>query len=138
MTGVTAPRDAAASFRRVTLEEAVERLNGVIRLMDGMRFEQVEIGTGSLVAGADRGRDLVRLVYFDAAGRRVVLDQQRVTAPANGGAISADLGIRPGDTLTSVAPGGETQVRWIDGTFWLSLSGNLPPGELRSLIERVR
>jgi hypothetical protein len=30
------------------------------------------------------------------------------------------------------------RVRWIDRTFWLSLSGALPPDELRRLVERVR
>ena len=138
VTGVTAAQDAAATFRRATLEEAVARLNGAVRLMDGMRFEQVEIGPGALVTGADRSRDLVRLVYFDAAGHRLVLDQQRVTPAANGGPIPPDFGMHPGDTLTSVAPGGEIRVRWIDGTFWLSLSGHLPPAELRGLVDRVR
>lgn len=138
VTGVAAAQDAAATFRRATLEEAVARLNGAVRLMDGMRFEQVEIGPGSLVTGADPSRDLVRLVYVDAAGQRLVLDQQRVTPAANGGPIPPDFGMRPGDTLTSVAPGGEIRVRWFDGTFWLSLSGHLPPEELRSLLDRVR
>jgi anti-sigma factor RsiW len=138
VTGVAAPRDALVTFRRVTLEEAVARLNGVIRLMDGMRFEQVELGPGLLVPGADRGRDLVRLIYFDSAGRRLLLDQQRITLPTAGGIVSSDIGMGRNDTLTTAVPGGETRLRWIEGTFWLSLSGNLPPDELRQLIRRVR
>jgi hypothetical protein len=116
----------------------VARLNGVIRLMDGRRFAQVQLGPGSLVPGADRARDLVRLTYVDSGGRRLVLDQQRIPAAASGGVVSSDIGMRPGDTLTTTMPGGGVRVRWISGTFWLSLSGNLPPDELRRLTERVR
>ena len=136
--GVAAPHPAAPAFRRVTLEQAVARLNGVIRLIDGRRFGQVQLGPGSLVPGADRARDLVRLTYVDSAGRRLVLDQQRVTIAASGGVVSSDIDMRPGDTLTTAAPGGGARVRWISGTFWLSLSGNVPPDELRKLAERVR
>jgi len=138
VAGVAAPRPAPVAFRRVTLEEAVARLNGVIRLMDGMRIVQVQLGLGSLVPGADRSLDLVRLTYADGAGRRLVLDQQRIAIPATGGGISPDLGMRVGDTLTTATPNGGARVRWISGTFWLSLAGNLPPDELRRLSERVR
>jgi len=136
--GLAAPSPAAAAFRRVSLEEAVARLDGVIRLMDGRRFVQVQLGPGSLVPGADRARQLVRLTYVDSTGHRLVLDQQRITIAASGGVVSSDIGMRPGDTLTTSAPGGGVRVRWISGTFWLSLSGNVPPDELRRLAERVR
>jgi hypothetical protein len=138
VSGVVAPRESTTAFRRVTLEEAVARLDGVIRLMDGMRFVHVELGPGSLVPGADRNRQLVRLLYHDAAGRQLVLDQQRITIPAGGGVVSPDIGMRPGDTLTTSTPEGEVRVRWISGSFWLSLTGNLPLDELRRLTERVR
>jgi len=128
----------AATFRRATLEQAVARLDGVVRLIDGMRFQQVEIGPGSLIAGADRGRDVVRLIYAGAPGPRLTLDQQRITLPAGGGIVSADIGMRPGDTLTTATPQGAVRVRWISGTFWLSLTGSLPPDSLRRLTERVR
>jgi hypothetical protein len=90
------------------------------------------------VPGADRGSQLVRLVYYDSAGVRLVLDQQRITPPAGGGVVSPDIGMRPGDTLTTATPEGEVRVRWISGTFWLSLTGNLPTDELRRLTQRVR
>jgi anti-sigma factor RsiW len=136
--GLAAPSPAPVAFRRVTLEEAVARLNGVIRLMDGRRFVQVQLGPGSLVPGADRARELVRLTYVDSAGRRLVLDQQRIAVPAAGGVVSPDIGMGPGDTLTTAVPGGGVRVRWISGTFWLSLTGDVPPEELRRLMERVR
>jgi anti-sigma factor RsiW len=138
VSGLAAPGPAPAAFRRVTLEEAVARLNGVIRLMDGRRFVQVQLGPGSLVPGADRARDLVRLTYVDSAGRQLVLDQQRIAIPAAGGFVSSDIGMRSGDTLTTTTPDGGVRVRWISGTFWLSLTGNVPPDELRRLMERVR
>jgi hypothetical protein len=103
-----------------------------------MRVEQVEVGPARLAPGADRGREVVRLVYFDAAGRRLELDEQRDTVPPDGGIVSPDIGMRPGDTLTSTTAAGPVRVRWIDRTFWLSLSGALPPDELRRLVERVR
>jgi hypothetical protein len=135
---VAAPSAPVPAFHRVALEEAVAHLNGVIRLMDGMRFVEVELGSGNLVPGADRDRELVRLVYYDSTGRRLVLDQQRVSVPALGGVVSPDIGMRPGDTLTTATPEGEVRVRWISGTFWLSLTGNLPPDELKRMTERVR
>ena len=138
VTGVTAPGGVSSTFRRVALEEAVAHLGGVIRLMDGMHFDAVEVGPGTLVPGADRGRDVVRLIYVDSAGRRLVLDQQRVTLPAAGGVVSLDVGMRAGDVLTTAMPDGGVRVRWIDGTFWLSLTANVPPDELRRLTERVR
>jgi hypothetical protein len=134
-----------STFRRATLEEAVARLHGSIRLIDGMRAEQVEVGPGALVAGADRSRDVVRVVYFDPAGREIRLDQQRIGAPADAVsgarelAETSDLGMSERDTLTTAAPGGQIRLRWIDrGTFWLSLTGTLPPDSLRRLVARVR
>jgi hypothetical protein len=98
----------------------------------------VEVGPGYLVPGADRDHDVVRLVYEDSAGHRLVLDQQRVTVPAVGDVVSSDIGMRVGEVLTTATPEGSVRVRWIDGTFWLSLTAHLPPDELRRLTERVR
>jgi hypothetical protein len=103
-----------------------------------MRFAQIELGPGRLVPGADRNRNLVRLVYIDPAGRRLQLDQQRVGRSSGAQPVSPDIGMGTGDTLMTAAPGGEVRVRWVDRTFWLSLTGNLPPDSLRKLIERVR
>lgn len=142
VTGVAAPRGPLSAFRRATLEEAVARLDGTIRLIDGLSAEQVEVGPGRLVPGADRGSDLVRVIYYAPGGLRLELDQQRLGAwaPAGGrrGFLSSDVGMRPGDTLTTAAPNGQVRVRWIDRTFWMSLTGNLPPDSLRRLVERVR
>lgn len=138
VTGVAAPRGPLAAFRRATLEEAVGRLDGTIQLIDGLSAERVEVGPGRLVPGADRSRDLVRVIYYQPGGVRLQLDQQRVgTSAGVHGALSADVGMGSGDTLTTAAPNGQVRVRWIDGAFWLSLTGNLPPDSLRRLVARV-
>ena len=142
--GVTAAGGAAANgFRTVTLEEAVSRLRGAIRLVDGVPIERVMVGPGSLVAGADSGRDVVRVTIV-ADGAPVVLDQQRLdpptaSAPGDSAATPSFAGLAVGDTLFTVAPDGQRRARWLDGLgFWLSLSGRLPADSLRQLIERVR
>jgi hypothetical protein len=117
------PSDAGRpAFRRATLLEAVNRLHGAIRLMDGMRSNGVWVGPGSLVASASRDHDVVRILYR-SGGQKVTLDQQRL-----GGAAS-----RP-DTVFSTAPSGENSMRWEDaGGFWLSLAARLPPDSLQRL-----
>ena len=72
-----------AAFRPAELEEAVARLGGSIRLIDGMRIDHVEVGPGWRVAGAAPSRDVVRIVYVDDQGHRVVLEQQRIAQSAD-------------------------------------------------------
>jgi len=130
------------SFRRAALEEAVARLGGSLRLIDGMRIDHVEVGPGSRVSGAARNLDVVRIVYVDDQGRRVVLDQQRLAQPADSSAAErqgADVGMGYGDTLTTEAPDGQVRVRWVDRErFWLSLTASLAPDTARALVGRVR
>lgn len=149
--GGAAPRGAVAAlpatsrdtFHRASLEEAVARLQGTIRLIDGMRSDHVEIGSGRQVPGADSGREVVRVVYGEA-GRELVLDQQRlpgsVGAPAEERAAHRPgAGMGPGDTLLTTAPDGRRRLRWRErGGFWLSLTGRVPADSLRRLAGRVR
>lgn len=121
-------------FTRITMEEAVRTLSGSIRQIDGMTPISIEAGGGRLVAGADASREVVRVNYTDQFGRRFTLDQQ-LAEPRAGPAFN---GIMPGDTLVAPAAGGGSRVRWLDGKFWLSLSGPLPGGEIRALVGRVR
>jgi Putative zinc-finger len=130
------------TFRRATLEEAVDRLRGAIRLIDGMQSTRVEVGPGALVPGASREREVVR-VFYDDAGRQVLLDQQRVggVVSAAGAAAAPDsvsTGMSPGDTLLTATPGGELRMRWVDRQgFWVSLTAPLPVDSLRRLAARV-
>ncbi len=139
----TAREEVLTSFRRITLDQAARRLSGAIRLIDGRPWDHVEVGPGRLVPGSDRLHDVVRVFYFDDRGRPLILDQQRIPAPADtaGEARAAigTLGMAPGDTLVTTAPSGLTRIRWLDRKyFWLSLSGNMPADSLRMLVVRVR
>ncbi|MFI5207300.1 MAG: zf-HC2 domain-containing protein [Gemmatimonadales bacterium] len=120
-------------FTRITMEEAVRTLSGSIRQIDGMTPISIEAGGGRLVPGSDASREVVRVNYTDQFGRRFTLDQQ-LAEPRAGPAFS---GIMPGDTLVASAGGG-SRVRWLDGKFWLSLSGPVPGNEVRALVGRVR
>ncbi len=148
-TGLAAPAALAeqrlTAFRPAGLEEAVARLGGSIRLIDGMRIDSIEVGPGYRVSGAARDRDLVRIIYVDEQGRRIMLDQQRVselsdTAAAGGGARErSDVGMVYGDTLVTAGPNAQVRVRWIDRRlFWLSLTASLPADSVRALVGRVR
>ena len=140
------PPAPPSAFRRITMEQAVDQLGGAIRLIDGMRSTRVEVGPGSLVAGARRDAAVVRVVYVEG-GVRITLDQQRAggasdstttVAPAPSAAAGA-AGMSPGDTAFSTAPDGTNTMRWVDDRdFRLSLAGRLPPESLRTLAARVR
>lgn len=149
--GGAAPRGAVGSrpagsrdaIHRASLEEAVARLQGTIRLIDGMRSDHVEIVPGRQVPGADSGREVVRVVYGDPA-HALVLDQQRIGdqghALAEGRAAQRpDVGAAVSDTLLTTAPDGQRRLRWLErGGRWLSLTGRVPADSLRRLAERVR
>lgn len=131
--------DAAAvrgtpGFTRITMEEAVHTLSSSIRQVDGMTPLSIESGGGRLVPGSDASREVVRVNYADQYGRRFMLDQQ-LAEPRAGRAFN---GIIPGDTLVAPTADGGSRVRWLDGKFWLSLSGPVPAGEIRALVGRVR
>jgi hypothetical protein len=122
-------------FRKVSLEEAVRRLSGSIRLIDGMQPVRVEVGLGRLVAGAAPDRDVVRVIYADASGRPLFLDQQ----PGETREGASVNGLMPGDTLVTPTPSGALQVRWVDRrNCWLSLTGAASADSLRALVERIR
>lgn len=129
----TAAPSAATGFRRITIEEAVRRLSGTIRLIDGMQPTRVEAGPGSLVPGASPDHDVVRVTYSDRHGPRLVLDQQ--IGDVHTGSFN---GLMQGDTLVTATDGGGTRVRWVDRKFWLSLTAALESDSLRSLVGRVR
>ena len=134
---------APAAFRRATLEEAVARLQGTIRLIDGLQSTRVEIGPGRLVPHADSTRDVVRVIYGEP-GSELVLEQQRVrvslgvatAAPREAQVAPPALG--PGDIVVTSSSDGVNGMRWMDRGVWLSLSGRVPADSLRRLADRVR
>jgi hypothetical protein len=121
-------------FTRITMEEAVRTLSSSIRQIDGMTPLSIESAGGRLVAGSDPSREVVRVNYADQFGRRFTLDQQ-LAEPRAGRAFN---GILAGDTLVAPTSDGGSRVRWLDGKFWLSLSGPAPGNEVRGLVGRVR
>jgi anti-sigma factor RsiW len=136
---------ARPAFRLSDVDAAAARLSGTVRTLEGLSLENVKIGPGSLVPGAQPDRAVVRIVYTDPQGRRLQLDQQRLPSPRDTSregrarAVPAVLGLTFGDTLSTTGPGNATRVRWLDPAgLWLSLSGSLPADSLRALLARVR
>jgi hypothetical protein len=127
------PAPEPQAFRRITLEDAVRILSGSIRLIDGMQPSRVESGPGRLVAGADPERDVVRVTYADARGKRFYLDQQ--LGDTRTGSFN---GLMQGDTLVTTGESGANRVRWVDRKFWLSLTGGVGGDSLRAMVLRVR
>jgi hypothetical protein len=140
---VTSPAGPAAraplrAFRRTTLDTAVVRLSGSVRLIDGMEPDRVELGPGRLVAGAAPTVDVVRVHYRDARGRSIVLDQQRLPPETDAATGNRAVELLYGDTVVTTTAA-MTRVRWLDAkNFWLSLSAALPADSVRALVGRVR
>jgi len=137
-----ADRDAARDTARVaTLEAAVTRLRGAIRLIDGMHSTRVELVPGRLVPYADTAREVVRIVYGEP-GTELTLDQQR-SGPADR-ALAAERRARgapslgAGSEIMSTSNGAHRLTWSDDDGFWLSLAGHVPADSLRALATRVR
>ena len=127
------PSSAALSplptqFQRVTLGEAITRLAGTVRLIQGLNPEAVEIAQGSALPGADPGKAVVRVVYNAPEGR-LIMDQQRLS---RGGGSEPNIAI-------STAPNGVSVAQWVDrGGFWISLAGRADQQTLLAIANRIR
>ena len=131
------PRSAATEslpplppqFQRVTLGEAISRLSGTVRLIQGLNPEAVEIAQGSALPGADPGKAVVRVVYNAPEGR-LIMDQQRLGRA--GGGTEPNIAI-------STAPNGVSVAQWVDrGGYWISLAGRADQQTLLSIANRIR
>ena len=115
-------------FQRVTLGEAISRLAGTVRLIQGLNPEAVEIAQGSALPGADPAKAVVRVVYNAPEGR-LIMDQQRL---GRGGAREPSIAI-------STAPNGVSVAQWVDrGGYWISLAGRADQQTLLSIANRIR
>lgn len=138
--------------RPVTLEDAVDALNGAIRLVDGASLTRVETSDPPAVPWAEVEGPLVRVVYR-LEGAEVVLSQVRISpgreAEAERAAAKRALDavegvgtvphLAPGDTLVVAEPGGGYRVWWLDGSRRiLSLSGPLGQDALKRIVARIR
>ena len=127
-TTATAESPLPAQFQRVTLGEAISRLAGTVRLIQGLNPEAVEIAQGSALPGADPGKAVVRVVY-DAPEGRLIMDQQRL---GRGGRSEPNIAI-------STAPNGVSVAQWVDrGGYWISLAGRADQQTLLAIANRIR
>jgi RNA polymerase sigma-70 factor (ECF subfamily) len=137
--------------RTATLEEAVQVLNGAIRLIEGASLSRVEIAAPPNVPWAAAQSSLVRVVY-QLEGAEVMLSQVRVdpainevmalaekrAADAPADAVSVPQ-LAVGDTLFASEPAGGYRVWWLDSpSRLLSLSGSLGQEALRRILHRIR
>lgn len=107
----------AQVYLRIGLDEANRQLGGPVHVIEGMSPTLMGLAPGRVAAGADTSRPVVRVVYQDAQGRMIVLDQQRragqPTPPSSSGA-------------------------WSLGDVTVGLKGEVSAEVLRSLRSRVR
>jgi len=129
--------NTAGAATVVSLEGAVNRLGGSIRLIDGLTPAAVRLIVASQAAAAAEGDATVRVVYLDPPSREIWLDQRRIS-PADSHARD-DIGLLLGDTIDVVLRDGRRSLQWRDPEgFRLFLSGFLPADSLHMLARRVR
>ena len=109
----------AQTYLRIGLDEAATQLGRPMHVIEAMSPEFVGLAQGRTVPGADPNRPVVRVVYRDARGRMILLDQQRLRTGQAPGAASGSL-------------------RWILGDVMLYLHGEPGNDVLRNLQRRVR
>jgi hypothetical protein len=112
------PEQRAQVYLRIGLDEASRQLGAPVHVIEGLNPLFMGLAPGRVAAGADTTRPVVRVVYQDAQGRMIVLDQQRA---------------RPGQAAVPAGAGA-----WSLGDLTMGLHGEVPPEVLRSLRSRVR
>jgi hypothetical protein len=112
------PEERAQVYLRIGLDEASRQLGGPAHVIEGMSPLFMGLAQGGAVAGADAARPVVRVVYQDALGRLIFLDQQR---------------LRPGQTPPAASP-----LSWMLGDTVMWLHGEAGAEILRSYRPRVR
>ena len=109
----------AQIYLRIGLDEAVKQLGGPVHVIEGMTPELIGLTRSQLIPGSASTRPVVRVVYQDARGRMILLDQQRM-----------DAGAAPTNAAGSL--------RWTIGDVMLYLRGEPSASVLRTLQARVR
>jgi hypothetical protein len=110
------PEQRSQVYLRIGLDEASKQLGGPVHVIEGLNPLFMGLAPGRVAAGADTTRPVVRVVYQDAQGRIIMLDQQRST------------------TGRGPLPAGA----WSLGDLTMGLQGEVSPDVLRSLRSRVR
>ena len=68
----------ADTYMRIGLDEAARQLGGPVHVIEGLSPLFMGLAQGRTSPGADSTRPVVRVVYQDAQGRLILLDQQRL------------------------------------------------------------
>jgi hypothetical protein len=110
----------ADTYMRIGLDEAARQLGRPVHVIEGLSPLFMGLAQGRTSPGADTSRPVVRVVYQDAQGRLILLDQQR---------------LKPGQDATAPS-GGEPH--WTMGDVLLHLHGEIGPEVLRTMRARVR
>jgi len=110
--------ERAHVYLRIGLDEALRQLGGPAHVIEGMSPMFMGLAQGVAVPGADATRPVVRVVYQDAQGRLIFLDQQR---------------IRAGQTAPALTP-----LSWTLGDTAIWLHGEVAGEILRTYRARVR
>jgi hypothetical protein len=108
----------AQIYLRIGLDEAVRQLGGPVHVIEGMTPEFIGLTRTQLIPGTNSNRPVVRVVYTDARGRLILLDQQR--------------------TERGQGPSPTGSLRWTIGDVMLYLRGDVSTDVLRGLQARVR
>ena len=140
-TADTTPSRTAASprFKTVSRGEAIRRLGGPVRSLQGFTSDHIEAGSASAVPGAQTGLDVVRVVYRTADGGRVLLDQQLIPTDSSGFRPIDDPTLENGETAYGTSPTGVSVATWLDEDgYRLSLVAQLPLDSLKQLVPLVR
>lgn len=147
-TPATTPNPAATSsasipvsprFRAVGSGEASLRLGGRLRLLNGLEPDHVEIGPASAVPGAQRGLDVVRVVYRAPDGGRILVDQQLIPADSSGFRPIDDPALENGETAYGTSSTGVSVATWLDEEgYRISVVAQAPVDSLKRLVQRVQ
>ena len=108
------------TYMRIGLDEAARQLGRPVHVIEGLSPLFMGLAQGTTSPGADTSRPVVRVVYQDAQGRLILLDQQR---------------LKVGQDTASPAGG---QPHWTMGDVLLHLHGEIGPEVLRTMRARVR
>ncbi len=137
----TVPTRTATSpnFSRVRRADAVRRLGGPLRGLNGLEADHIEVGPPSAVPGAQRGLDVVRMVYRLPSGSVVLLDQQRIPADSSGFRPIDDPTLESGETAYGTGPNGVSVATWLDEDgYRISLVAQATADSLRKLVRLVQ
>jgi hypothetical protein len=134
-----APLSTSPRFRKVSRAEAVRRLGGPVRSLQGFDADHLEIGAASAVPGAQAGLDIIRVVYRAADGSRILLDQQLLPTDSSGFRSIDDPTLESGETLYGTSPTGVSVATWLDEDgYRISLVAQVSLDSLKRMVPQVR